>query len=104
MGVLSRLRPGQNRRYAYGFASILARNTSQVGYPNHTHFIGQTHPGYEPRVRLLRDLTPQNPAVFPQRAVLLTNAIGETLDEAIACSQQHGVPLWDKRSFSSPTG
>ena len=42
MGVLSRPRPGQNRRYAYGFASILARNTSQVGYPNHTHFIGQT--------------------------------------------------------------
>jgi len=43
MGVLSRPRPGQNRRYAYGFASTLARNTSQVGYPNHTHFIGQTH-------------------------------------------------------------
>jgi len=42
MGVLSRPRPGQNRRYAYGFASTLARNTSQVGYPNHTHFIGQT--------------------------------------------------------------
>ncbi len=45
MGVLSRPRPGQNRRYAYGFASILARNTSQVGYPNHTHFIGQTPGG-----------------------------------------------------------
>ena len=44
MGVLSRPRPGQNRRYAYGFASILARNTSRVGYPNHTHFIGQTQP------------------------------------------------------------
>ena len=42
MGVLSRPRPGQNRRYAYGFASTLARNTSRVGYPNHTHFIGQT--------------------------------------------------------------
>jgi hypothetical protein len=42
MGFLSRPRPGQNRRYAYGFASILARNTSRVGYPNHTHFIGQT--------------------------------------------------------------
>jgi len=44
MEFLSWPRPGQNRRYAYGFASILARNTSRVGYPNHTHFIGQTRP------------------------------------------------------------
>jgi transposase InsO family protein len=47
MGVLSWPRPGQNRRYANGFASIPARNTSRIGYPNHTHFIGQT-PGAHP--------------------------------------------------------
>ncbi len=42
MGVLSRPRPGQNRRYAYGYASIPARNTSRLDYPNHTHFIGHS--------------------------------------------------------------
>ena len=52
--------------------------------------------------RLLRDLSQQNPAAFPARAILFTAAIGPHLDEARACATEHGTPLWDKRSFASP--
>jgi hypothetical protein len=53
-------------------------------------------------LRLLADLVQQNPEVFPAKALLFTNAVGEVLDEAIACAERFGVPLWDKRSITSP--
>jgi hypothetical protein len=52
-------------------------------------------------LQLLRDLVQQNGSVFPARAVLLTNAVGQTLSEAIRCSKEFGVPVWDKRSIAS---
>jgi hypothetical protein len=58
-------------------------------------------PGALAGLRLLRDLVQQNPAVFPRRAILLTNAVGPVLEEALACANQHGAALWDKRSILS---
>ena len=99
MGVLSRPRPGQNRRYAYGFASTLARNTSRVGYPNHTHFIGQTHVGVR--------TCPEPPAVLRHRsrAVMLISLVGLALDPQILlkpllCLQQpRGSRAWNRLSL-----
>lgn len=53
-------------------------------------------------LELLRDLCQQNPATFPGRAILLTNATGPTLAEAVEGATQLSVPVWDKRSIMSP--
>ncbi|MGB2710846.1 MAG: hypothetical protein WBC33_04960 [Conexibacter sp.] len=49
---------------------------------------------------LLRDLSDQNPAVFPRRAVLLTAGIGETLRDAQQCAAELHVKLWHKYAFT----
>jgi hypothetical protein len=52
---------------------------------------------------LLDDLIDQNPAVFPDRAVLLTNTINEKiLRAAVKKSSRHKVPLWKKANIYSP--
>jgi hypothetical protein len=52
---------------------------------------------------LLDDLVEQNPSVFPDRAVLLTNTVSDrTLKEARKASVRHGVPLWKKAEINSP--
>lgn len=52
---------------------------------------------------LLDDLVEQNPAIFPSRAVLLTNTVSDrTLKEARKASTRHRVPLWKKSSIDSP--
>lgn len=57
----------------------------------------------EAGLRLLENLAAQNKAVFPQRAVLLTNTINETtLAAARKVSADYRVALWDKRDIPSP--
>lgn len=57
----------------------------------------------EAGLRLLENLVEQKPAVFPHRAVLLTNTISEkTLTSARKVSTQFGIELWDKREMMSP--
>ncbi len=53
-------------------------------------------------LELLRDLSTQNPRVFPQRAVLFTGSIGQTVRAATECAQELGVELWHKRAIMSP--
>jgi len=60
--------------------------------------------GYlESGLRLLENLVQQNPNVFPQRAVLLTNTINDkTLGAAADVSKRYAIELWDKREIMSP--
>ncbi len=51
---------------------------------------------------LLRDLSTQNPTVFPERAVLFTGSIGNPIRAANACAQELGVELWHKSAIVSP--
>jgi hypothetical protein len=57
----------------------------------------------ESGLRLLEHLSLQNEAVFPRRALLLTNTINKsTLSAARKVSAEYGVELWDKRQIMSP--
>jgi hypothetical protein len=57
----------------------------------------------ETGLRLLEDLCDQNPAVFPERAVLLTNTINDsTYRAAVTVARRFAVPLWDKADVGSP--
>ena len=53
-------------------------------------------------LRLLRVLCDLNGAVFPSRAIIMTNSISEPLRLAIRLGEQLNVPVWDKRSMTSP--
>jgi CheY-like chemotaxis protein len=61
------------------------------GQPNHTQ--GLT---------LLRDLSDQNPSVFPNRAVLFTASVGETRRKAAAFAEEMKIEIWDKSAYVSP--
>lgn len=67
---------------------------------------GQTIPGAEPTLteglNLIRDLSDQNPAVFPSRAVLFTASVSETRRMATAFADEMGIELWDKSAICSP--
>jgi CheY-like chemotaxis protein len=57
----------------------------------------------ETGLRLVEDLASANPAVFPARAVLLTNSTSEgTLRAARRTGEMLDVPLWLKSTFLSP--
>jgi CheY-like chemotaxis protein len=63
----------------------------------------RTYEYLETGLCLLDDLVEQNPAVFPDRAVLLTNTINEKiLRAAVKKSTGHKVPLWKKANIYSP--
>jgi CheY-like chemotaxis protein len=51
---------------------------------------------------LLQDLSEQNPAAFPDHAVLLTASVRETRRAAAEFAKQAGVELWDKSAICSP--
>ncbi len=59
----------------------------------------------ETGLRLLDDLVKVNPRVFPERAVLLTNAIGkDTLNAAQKTCSRYGIVLWPKSLFVGADG
>jgi hypothetical protein len=59
----------------------------------------------ETGLRLLEDLSTENPSVFPHRAVLLTNTTNhETEQAAKTTSRDLEVPLWKKATIYSPFG
>jgi hypothetical protein len=63
----------------------------------------RTYEYHETGLCLLNDLVVQNPEVFPQRAVLLTNTVSDRIfKEAKKTSTKHKVPLWKKASINSP--
>lgn len=51
---------------------------------------------------LLRDLSEQNPAVFPSRAVLFTASVGEARRTAVAFAEEMKIEIWDKSAYVSP--
>jgi CheY-like chemotaxis protein len=51
---------------------------------------------------LLGDLSEQNPAAFPSRAVLLTASVRETRRAAAEVAGEAGIELWDKSAICSP--
>jgi DNA-binding NarL/FixJ family response regulator len=53
-------------------------------------------------VCLLEDLAQANPAVFPQYAVFLTNAIGTPLEAVRAAADEYDVLLWAKSDLGPP--
>jgi len=57
----------------------------------------------ETGLRLVEDLAVANPAVFPSKAVLLTNTANwATFGAAVTCSKSLQIPLWQKSEFASP--
>ena len=75
-----------------------------VGDPRQSRFdIQRTDEYLETGLRLLEDLCSDNPLVFPQRAVLLTNTSNATtFREAKLTSTRLGVPFWQKSTIYSP--
>ena len=53
-------------------------------------------------LELLRSLSQQKSGAFSRRAILLTNAVGSMLEEAITYGETVGAEVWDKRSIVSP--
>jgi hypothetical protein len=73
--------------------------------PETTRFdLGRTSSYLETGLRLLEDLCPQNPRVFPDRAVLLTNTTTQgILKAAQKTSHRFEIPLWRKSAIDSPS-
>ena len=65
--------------------------------------VERTHLYLETGLRLLEDLSEQNPVVFPKRAALLTNTNNEaTLSAVRRTCKSCGIPLWEKWRMASP--
>lgn len=63
----------------------------------------RTNSYLETGLTLLEDLIAQNPAVFPRRAVLLSNTTSyETYRNARAMSARYDFPFWEKPEINSP--
>ena len=75
-----------------------------VSDPETTRFgAARTDAYLETGLCLLQDLCPQNPAVFPDRAVLLTNtSIAGTFDAAVETSNRFGFRYGRSRRCTRP--